>query len=537
MPPDFIRVWNNGLNDGAWNAVFDQEWLELHARGERPSLMRFHRSRRTASIGHHQALERELRVDYCRQHTIEIVRRASGGGALYLDENQFGVSLIIRRPTGWTGIAHALARFCNALADGLADLGMKATFKAPNDLEIDGRKLASAFIATAGDSLLLHAALLCDADIKTMLEALRMPTEKLTVTGLEGARQRLVTVRELLREIPPDAVLQEALCLGLVHALNLGWADADPNDIGESSVSPGLSPAGIGWNQSNDSALEALHKTSGGVLRVRLWPDAQQQRIERIRFAGDVHLHPADLLERLEHALAGLALSEAEAAARGFFAGFPCDLLGFAPEDLIRVLRLALARLDQQREFGLSAAQANGLMVLGSETAPETPAILAQASVMLLPYCAKPAWCKWRHEDDCVECGKCEVGNAYRLARERNMQVTTITHYEHLTATLAQMKNNGVTAYVGACCSQFFIKRHDAFRKAGMAAVLMDISGANCYELKQEGAAYAGQFQAEARLEADALAKIMQHVPAQRDGQPSDVDHSPAASGSAACPP
>jgi lipoate-protein ligase A len=100
------------------------------------------------------------------------------------------------------------------------------------------------------------------------------------------------------------------------------------------------------------------------------------------------------------------------------------------------------------------------------------------------------------------------------------MQVTTITNYEHLTATLVQMKSDGVAAYIGACCSQFFIKRHHAFREAEMAAVLMDISGANCYELKQEESAYAGQFQAEASLDADMLAKVMQHVPAQPDEQP-----------------
>lgn len=527
MPPNLIQVWDNGLNDGAWNAAFDQDWLALHAQGEHPDLLRFHRSRQTASIGRHQALDRELRVDYCRQHGIEIVRRTSGGGALYLDGNQQGVSLIFRRPSDWIGLGltQILARFCAALADGLARFGVKAAFKAPNDLEIEGRKLASAFIATAGDSLLLHATLLCDADIKTMLEALRAPTEKLTATGLESARQRLVTVRELLGETPPDAVLQKALRQGLENALNVGWTAAEPNDIDESGVSPVLSPTEIGWSEADDCALEALHKTTGGVLRVQLWPDEQQQRVERIRFAGDVHLHPADALERLESSLAGLPLAEAEEGARAFFADFPCDLLGFAPEDLIRVLRLALAKLDQQREFGLSPAQANGLMVLGSETAPETPAILAQASVMLLPYCAKPAWCKWRHENDCVECGKCEVGDAYRLARERNMQVTTITHYEHLTATLTQMKNNGVTAYVGACCSQFFIKRHHAFREAGMAAVLMDISGANCYELKQEESAYAGQFQAEAQLDADMLTKVMQHVPAQPDEQPLGRNH------------
>lgn len=513
QPASTIACHDSRLNSASWNAGFDQDWLTLHAQGERPDLLRFYRSLPAASIGRHQALAHEIRLDYCRARGIEVVRRASGGGALYLDQNQPGLSLIIRRPAEWGGLQDILARFCAALADGLARLGIQARVKAPNDLEIDGRKLASAFIATAGDSLLLQATLLIDADIKTMLEALRVPTEKLTVTGLESARQRLVTLRELLGEVPDDAVLQQALRFGIADALGVGFAETDAKAM-NSRLRENDGISGVAeWREEDDVALEALHKTAGGVLRVRLWPDAGQQRIERIRFAGDVHLHPADALERLKRALTGLPLAKAEATAHAFFADFPCDLLGFAPEDLCRVLRLALAKLDQQREFGLSPAQANGLMVLGSKTAHDTPAVLAQASVMLLPYCAKPAWCKWRHQDDCMECGKCEVGDAYCLARERNMQVTTITHYEHLTATLVQMKNDGVTAYVGACCSQFFIKRHHAFREAGMAAVLMDISGANCYELKQEETAYAGQFQAEARLDADMLAKVMQCVP------------------------
>ena len=520
QPSSTIACHDSDLNSAVWNAGFDQDWLTLHARGERPDLLRFYRNHPAASIGRYQALAREIRLDYCYARGIEVVRRTSGGGALYLDEKQPGLSLIISRQAEWGGLQDILARFCAMLADGLARLGIHARYKAPNDLEIDGRKLASAFIATAGDSLLLQATLLGDADIKTMLEALRVPTEKLTVTGLESARQRLVTLKELLGEVPEDAVLQQVLRRGIADALGVGFVDADMEAV-DSRLCGNDGICGVDeWREEDGSALEALHKTAGGVLRVRLWPDAGQQRIDRILFAGDVHLHPADALERLECTLAGLPLAEAEASARAFFDGFPCDLLGFAPEDLCRVLRLALAKLDQQRDFGLSPAQANGLMVLGSEAALDTPAILAQATVMLLPYCAKPAWCKWRHQDDCVECGKCEVGDAYRLARERNMQVTTITNYKHLTSTLVQMKCDGVAAYVGACCRQFFIKRHHAFHKADMAAVLMDISGANCYELKQEESAYAGQFQAEASLDADMLAKVMQHVPALPDEQP-----------------
>ncbi|HUX62443.1 lipoyl protein ligase domain-containing protein [Sulfuricella sp.] len=522
MPPNSVEVWDSGLNDGGWNAAFDQGWLALHADGERPDLLRFHRSRPTVSIGRHQARGREIRLDYCRQHGIETVRRTSGGGALYLDENQQGISLIFRRPMDWAGLglAQILARFCAVLADGLAHLGIQARFKAPNDLEIDGRKLASAFVAIQGDSLLLHATLLCDADIKTMLEALRTPTEKLTVTGLESARQRLSTLKELLGEVPEDAMLQQALRLGIADALGVDFADAAAEVVDSNRCGNDDTTNETDWSEADDGALEALHKTPGGLLRVRLWLDAEEGHIAKIQFSGDLNLHPADALERLQRALTGLALAQSEPTVRAFFAENCCDLVGFTMDDICHLLQLVLNKLGQQRGMGLSTAQANSLMVLTRGIESDTPTILAQASVVLLPYCAKPAWCKWRHEDDCVECGKCEVGDAYRLARERNMQVTTITDYEHLTVTLGQMKSDGVAAYVGACCSQFFIKRHHAFREAGMAAVLMDISGANCYELKQEESAYAGQFQAEARLDADMLAKVMQHVPAQPDEQP-----------------
>jgi lipoate-protein ligase A len=107
----------------------------------------------------------------------------------------------------------------------------------------------------------------------------------------------------------------------------------------------------------------------------------------------------------------------------------------------------------------------------------------------------------------------CEVGEAYRLARERNMQAITITSYEHLTATLGAMQAKGTTAYVGMCCSNFFIKRHQAFQAAGMAAVLMDIAGANCYELKAESAAYAGCFKAQASLDMESVRQVMRFVP------------------------
>jgi hypothetical protein len=93
------------------------------------------------------------------------------------------------------------------------------------------------------------------------------------------------------------------------------------------------------------------------------------------------------------------------------------------------------------------------------------------------------------------------------------MDVITITNYEHLLATLTKLKAANVQAFVGMCCSHFFVKRHRAFAAAGVPAVLMDISGANCYELRQEAAAYAGKFRAQAQLDGVLLGKVMALVP------------------------
>jgi len=183
---------------------------------------------------------------------------------------------------------------------------------------------------------------------------------------------------------------------------------------------------------------------------------------------------------------------------------------GFTENDLAHVLQLALEKSRLQQALKIDS---DNLMLYRPDNSISAQAILESADVMLVPYCAKPTWCEWRNSEDCPECGLCDVGEAYRLARERNMQVMTITHYENLVSTLTAMKESGTRSYVGMCCSNFFIKRHKAFQEAGIPALLMDIAGSNCYELNQESAAYAGQFQAQAELDEPLLQHVMKFVP------------------------
>lgn len=515
-----VVVVDTGLASGIRNAAIDRAWLESRANGNGSDALRFYRSHPTASVGRHQALDRELRLDYCRERGIEVVRRASSGGALYLDPDQLGFSLIVRRPDAWRELAlpQLLALGSAAIAAGLAQLGIAATFKAPNDVEVGGRKIVSVFAACRNDAVLLHGGVLLDADIETMLKALRVPTEKLSSDGLAAARERLTAVNACRIGPLPLAAVMSALTRGIAGHLELNLCagdDAPPLAAlaPERLAAEHALAQAIRWDGSLDRNLEALVRTAGGTLRARAEFAPLGERLRGVEFATDAHVEPAGFFLELQRALEGLPLAQIHDRIERFAQHHALDAAGCCIADIEQLLLQLADKREFARRCGLGAVQANALMPFAGATGLDSATTLDRASVMLVPYCAKPAWCQWRQRDDCTECGLCEVGTAYALARERNLQVTTITNYEHLVATLAAMKAARVEAYVGMCCSNFFIKRYRAFAEAGVPALLMDISGANCYELQQEGEAYAGTFQAEAQLDAELVVQVMKFVP------------------------
>lgn len=512
--PRLATVTDSGLRAPHENLALDRaQWYATVVRAQ-PAQLRFHRYPPTVSLGAYQSLGLAVRREFCRARGIEIVRRLTGGGALYLDPDQIVWTLTL--PRARRGEAASLSvwmeRLCAGLAAGLRRLGVAARFAPPNDVEVAGRKCASGFLLAHDRALLFQGTLLLDADVETRLKALRTPTEKLSPEGLLSARTRLVTLRELGVAAGP-AALHAALAAGWEEVLGCRFEPAPPPlcvpaDTGRDFLRPLPEPA-ENWEGLAAHWHQAFVKTPGGVLYAALSLSAEGETLRRVMFAADVQFAPREWLARLAERLRDVPVAAVERRCAEFFARTPADTLGFTPDDVLRALRLALARRAEQDHFGLSCAQANTLMVHDAGRGLTAGEILANAGAVLVPYCAKPTWCKWRHRDGCPECGRCEVGEAYRLARARGLRVITVTDFEHLQRTLEALRAQGVAAYVGMCCRHFYLKREYAFREAGLPALLMDISGANCYELQQEELAYAGKFQAQARLNLDVVRRVL----------------------------
>lgn len=490
-------------------AAFARAWT---AGGGEGVALRLFRPRAAVSVGRHQAVAREVRLSWCREHGIPVERRPTGGGALWLDPDQWAFCLVGPRERFGGDPAERLAFGGAVLVEALRRLGLAAAFVAPNDVQIDdGAKIGSVFLAEEGDRALLFATLLVDFDVAAALSALLVPTEKLTVTGLEHARERVATLARLLDPPPAAPAIVAALAGALADRLG-----AVPREI--APARPTFAPAPRvetpdPWEAAaGDDGFETLERTARATLRLGL-TRAADGTVAAARFATDAAFVPADLARRLAESLAGKAVADLPAATARALR--PDDVfVGFGAADLVRLAVRAAEKARLAAAIGLDGPATGRLMLAGP--GDDALAALERAEVVLVPYCAKPAWCALRPTPDCIDCGCCAVGDAYRAARERGLEVTTILDFEHLSATLAEMRARGVRSYVGMCCSDFFLKRHVAFREAGMDAVLMDIVGATCYDLKEEHLAYAGAFKAEAELDLDALDKVMARVPSRR---------------------
>ena len=503
------RMQDLGVLSAAEIASRDMAFLDAHAAGLIGDQLYFHRSAPAVAIGCHQVAEREARQPYCSEAGVAVVRRVTAGGAIYLDGGQQCFSLIVPAAKLGSTMAERLERGAALVAAGLRRLGIDTGFKPPNDLQVASRqKIASVFAAERGGSLLLSGSVIAELDLKRAMQALLVPTEKLTVTGLEHAKERMTSLAEGLGHTPSGDAVRTALAGGIEEGLILSFHEEagleDDLDI-EAVAMPEPAP----W-QVTGAGFETKDKVAGATLRLLL-DLADDGSLRLARFATDGHFAPEAALTELGRVLAGARPDDAVVQTKAWFASHRFDPAGFTSGDVVKLVERAVSKLSLQNQLGLTPEQASGLMLAGAGSDPSSA--LAKANVMLVPYCAKPNWCKWRHTIDCVECGECEVGDAYAMARERNMEVITITNFEHLAETLGKMKAEGVESYVGMCCGEFFLKRHHAFRDSGMDAVLLDIEGATCYELKEEHLAYAGAFKAEARLDLDAVKKVMEQVP------------------------
>jgi lipoate-protein ligase A len=349
-----FRVVDTGVREGRFNIALDQAMIELHQAGRIADTFRFMRFPPTALIGRHQALSQEVDLAHCTAHGIGVVRRITGGGAIYLDEGQLGWGLIFHRKSlGAVSLPELARDICLAVAAGLRAVGVDARYRPRNDIEVDGRKISGTGGFFDGDTLIYQGTVLVDMDPAAMVTALRVPRAKLEKRRLDSAAQRVVTLRELLGPRTPGLpALRRALLEAFSERFEVEWNEEELSEEEEA----------LAWrhyreeigadsfvHEIDDPAHErdfaaGAHTCPGGTITsyVRLEGPARR-RVGQLLVTGDFFVAPPRIVLDLEAALRGVYVEDIAATIDRFFLEHTVEALTVTPNDFRASVEQAVA--------------------------------------------------------------------------------------------------------------------------------------------------------------------------------------------------
>ena len=159
-------------------------------------------------IGKHQNTRAEINEKYVKEHGVRVVRRLSGGGAVYHDLGNLNFTFI----TDAREASEMNFRvFCEPVVRTLARFGVTAEINGRNDMTIAGKKFSGNAQYVKDGRVMHHGTILFDSDLAAVSEALRADEEKYKTKAFKSVRSRVTNVAEHLPQPVPLAEFRAAL--------------------------------------------------------------------------------------------------------------------------------------------------------------------------------------------------------------------------------------------------------------------------------------------------------------------------------------
>jgi len=192
--------------------AIDEAVSESVLKGEPPTIRFWRWNPSAVSIGYFQSMDDVVDARKCRKLGISIVRRRTGGGAVY-HSHDGEITYSVIGPVGMfpKNIIESYKEICGWVVKGLKNIGIDAQFVPINDIVVGNKKISGNAQTRRNNVLLQHGTILYDVDVKRMFTVLKIPDEKIRdkiIKSVEERVTRVIDYKKVTREDTYNALLK-----------------------------------------------------------------------------------------------------------------------------------------------------------------------------------------------------------------------------------------------------------------------------------------------------------------------------------------
>jgi lipoate-protein ligase A len=219
------RLIDMRIMDAPMQMAIDEAVATARLVEDNPDTIRLYRWKPSAvSVGYFQSVKNEVNLDACQELGVDVIRRITGGGAVFHDyEGEITYSLVApeTHPRIPSDILTSYEVICGAVVKGLETLGIEAKFKPVNDI-VAGRKKISGNAQTRRHGVVLqHGTVLLDTDIRKMFQVLKVSDAKISDKMIEAVQERVTSIRRYLGREVSFGEARDALIRGFEESLEV----------------------------------------------------------------------------------------------------------------------------------------------------------------------------------------------------------------------------------------------------------------------------------------------------------------------------